>query len=56
VQVAACEVTLIGTIPTRSQKRLAEDLAGTIRGVKDVHNQLRMTQVPPEPDWRTRVA
>jgi osmotically-inducible protein OsmY len=59
VQVAACEVTLLGTIATRSQKRLAEDLASTGGGVKDVHNQLRVIQPEPWPgstDWRSRAA
>ena len=36
------EVTLSGTVPDRRQKRMAEDAADGVRGVKDVHNQLRV--------------
>ncbi|MBB6097379.1 hypothetical protein HNR42_000793 [Deinobacterium chartae] len=42
VSVQDGEVTLSGTVPDRMQKRMAEDLAETIRGVKDVHNRLRV--------------
>ncbi|HLH21563.1 MAG TPA: BON domain-containing protein [Chloroflexota bacterium] len=37
-------VTLSGSIPTRRQKRLAEDTAESVSGVWDVNNQLRVTQ------------
>jgi hypothetical protein len=67
VQVVAGEVTLLGFIPTRPQKRLAEDLADSVSGVKEVHNQLRLSQAPDSPsattppppspqDWRNRAA
>lgn len=72
VQVVAGEVTLIGFIATRPQKRLAEDLADSVSGVNEVHNQLRLTPpaTMPEPaapatppvgppasqDWRNRAA
>jgi len=36
------EVTLTGTVEDRNQKRMAEDCINQIRGVKDVHNQLRV--------------
>ncbi len=36
------EVTLTGTVSDRRQKRMAEDAAEGVRGVKDVHNQLRV--------------
>ena len=70
VQVVAGEVTLIGLIATRPQKRLAEDLADSVSGVNEVHNQLRLSSqpmappaasaAPPAPplsqDWRNRAA
>lgn len=34
------EVTLIGTVIDRRSKRIAEDLAEAVRGVRDVHNRL----------------
>ena len=43
VQVSKGEVTLTGTVDNRRAKRLAEDLAEDCRGVKDVHNQIRVT-------------
>lgn len=42
VQVSKCEVTLSGTLPDRQMKRAAEDLAASVRGVHDVHNQVRV--------------
>ena len=68
VQVAGREVTLVGFVPTRFQKRLAEDLADSVTGVSEVHNQLRVTQLaastppaapappPGVQDWRNRAA
>jgi osmotically-inducible protein OsmY len=47
VQVLGCEVTLLGFIPTRSQKRLAEDLVDSVSGVNEVHNQLRVSPSVP---------
>ncbi|WP_240741875.1 BON domain-containing protein [Deinococcus sp. KSM4-11] len=44
VQVQGGEVTLTGTVSDRAQKRRAEDCVDTLRGVKDVHNQLRVQQ------------
>jgi len=41
VTVQQGEVTLSGTTPDRHQKRLAEDIAEDVQGVKDVHNQLK---------------
>lgn len=42
VRVSAGEVTLEGAVDDRSTKRLAEDVAESVRGVRDVHNRLRV--------------
>jgi hypothetical protein len=42
VQCKDCEVTLLGTVHDRHQKRLAERIVDGVRGVRDVHNQLRV--------------
>ncbi|GMA15217.1 hypothetical protein GCM10025871_15480 [Deinococcus metallilatus] len=44
VQVQNGEVTLTGTVNDRNQKRMAEDCVERVRGVKDVHNRLRVQQ------------
>src|SRR5689334_4510486 len=44
VQVKNGEVTLTGTVDDRQAKRIAEDLAENVSGVKEVHNQLRIQQ------------
>lgn len=44
VEVKQCEVTLTGTVDSRAIKHLAEDMAETVSGVKDIHNQLRVVQ------------
>jgi len=41
IQVKNGEVTLTGTVDRREEKRMAEDVAEHVSGVKDVHNQLR---------------
>lgn len=46
VQVHQGEVTLTGTARNRQEKRLAEDLAESVSGVSDIHNQLRLSGVP----------
>jgi hypothetical protein len=38
------EVTLSGTVPSRRQKRLAEECVESIRGVHDVINQLKVSR------------
>jgi hypothetical protein len=42
VQVDNGEVTLTGTVDDRRTKRLTEDIAESVYGVKDVHNRLRV--------------
>ncbi|HEX3764935.1 MAG TPA: BON domain-containing protein [Kofleriaceae bacterium] len=44
VSVSGGEVTLSGTIHDRRMKRLAEDCVEAVPGVKDVHNQLRISE------------
>jgi len=44
VEVNNCEVTLNGTVNNRQTKRMAEDIAESVWGVRDVHNQLRVKQ------------
>ncbi len=46
VNVQNGEVTLAGTVESRHTKFLAENMADSVPGVKDVHNQLRV--VKPE--------
>jgi hypothetical protein len=42
VSVQNGEITLTGTVETRQEKRLAEDILESISGVKDITNQLRV--------------
>lgn len=42
VQVKGGEVFLSGSVPSREEKRLAEDVIESISGVKEVSNQLRV--------------
>ena len=42
VAVKDGEVILTGLVDERRMKRLAEDVAENVRGVKDVHNQIRV--------------
>jgi hypothetical protein len=42
VAVANGEVTLSGTVRSRQAKRRATDLAHFVRGIKDVHNSIRI--------------
>lgn len=42
VHVENGEVTLSGTVDSRGSKRLAEEVAESASGVKDVHNRLRV--------------
>lgn len=42
VEVSQSEVTLAGIVDDRATKRMAEDCAASIAGIRDVHNQLRV--------------
>ncbi|HET6630308.1 MAG TPA: BON domain-containing protein [Woeseiaceae bacterium] len=42
IEVKDREVTLTGTVPERYMKHRAEDIADSCRGVKDVHNRMRV--------------
>jgi hypothetical protein len=42
VRVEDGEATLTGTVDSRRTKRLAEDVTESVRGVRDVHNQLHV--------------
>lgn len=44
VQVNNGEVTLTGTVDDRPSKRLAEDIAESVSGVREVHNNIRIQQ------------
>ncbi len=48
VNVDNGEVTLTGTVDSRATKRLAEDIADSVPGVRDVHNRLTFRrELPP---------
>jgi osmotically-inducible protein OsmY len=44
VTVANGEVTLDGTVPSREQKRRAEDVVDDLSGVRNVQNNLRVKE------------
>jgi hypothetical protein len=53
VRVADGDVTLTGQVESRTVKHLTENMVETVSGVKEVHNQLRIT--PPAnlaDDWQ----
>jgi osmotically-inducible protein OsmY len=47
IRVMNAEVTIAGTVTDRQAKRLAEDIAESVSGVREVHNQVRVTQGTP---------
>jgi len=47
VRVSDCEVTLEGSVRERQEKRIAEDVAERVAGVRDVHNLLRVNREGP---------
>jgi len=44
VEISGNEVTLSGTVPSKQQKRRAEDIAESVSGVTNVQNNLRVKQ------------
>lgn len=48
VRVMAGEVTLMGTLDDRQQKRAAEECVETVAGVRDVQNQIRVVARPDD--------
>lgn len=62
IVVVSGEVTLQGQVPNRGDKRLAEDIAESVTGVREVNNQLRTGQSREtgqqrgQEDWRNRAA
>lgn len=52
VAVRGGEAMLTGTVRTRAEKRLAEDLAEAVPGVTEVHNHLRVQPREPREDER----
>ena len=52
VGVVEGEVMLSGTVASRTQKRLAEDIADAVAGVTEVHNRLRVLRPGAEPPER----
>ncbi len=56
IEVRDREVTLTGTVPERYMKHRAEDIADACRGVRDVHNQLRVRRQGPEDEERSASA
>ena len=56
VQVEHGEVILTGDVANRQTKRLAEELADSVPGVRDVHNQLQFRNRAGAPNrWVDRV-
>jgi len=49
VSVDSGVVTLTGSVEDRTQKRMAEDVADSVAGVRDVQNQLRIEPALREP-------
>jgi len=51
VRVTNGEVTLMGSVDSRADKRRAEDIAESVSGVKNIENRLRVKR---NTDWRNR--
>lgn len=55
VDVKEGEVSLSGSVEDRATKRLAEDVVMSVKGVRDVHNQIRIgTAAAPMTDMKSR--
>ena len=44
VQVSSGDVTLTGAVNTRQEKHMAEDVAESVTGVRDIQNQIKVRQ------------
>jgi osmotically-inducible protein OsmY len=44
VRVASGEVTLLGSVRSRQEKRIAEDITEQVTGVRQLHNELRVNE------------
>lgn len=44
IRVSETEITLTGTVDSRMEKRLIEDLVSSVSGVTEVNNQLRVIE------------
>lgn len=53
VSVQSGDITLTGTVPDRQQKRLAEDLAESVSGVREVNNHVRIARHETDQSDRT---
>lgn len=51
VKVENGEVTLSGSVNSREARRLAEDLAASVFGAKDVHNRVKVNGGQSRPGW-----
>jgi hypothetical protein len=57
VKVSQGEVTLSGTVASRRERRVAEGIADSVAGVRDVHNELSLRALSPkEKPGRPRAA
>ena len=54
VRVSNGEVTLQGTVRDRRDRRLAEDIVDDVAGVREIHNEVRVSQPGQEPPQQLR--
>jgi hypothetical protein len=54
VKVSNGDVTLSGSVDERQAKHMAEDIAGSVMGVKDVNNQIRIKHTAGTEQYPTR--
>lgn len=54
VNVEEGEVTLTGSVNSRKEKRMAEDISESVAGVVDIHNELKINQTQSQPQQQTQ--